>query len=325
VLLNDRSHRPWCAGVLAATALALGLFLWLGHGQARWPGGGSALGQTYGGLAAALFVFEASLWLKKRQPFRTMRLLGPAVWWMRAHLWLGLLCVPLVVLHSGLRLRGPLTTVLVIDFALVILSGVVGALVQHWLPRRLTEQVGEETIHSQIGAVMRSHAVEAARLIDDLCGLPPKGAETAVERVGGARDGAEQGPVYRTAFAQRRGAVGGTVVTTRPAVERVEGAEPLRAFFRDLAADYLLRGTAGRSPLRAPAVSDSQFGRLRDELPTAARPVLDMLRQQCDRRRQLDRQAQLHAFLHAWLWLHLPLSAALLLLTAAHALTAWRY
>jgi len=324
VLLNDRSHRPWCAAFLAGTALAIALFLWFGRGQAHWPDGRSGLGLTYGVIAAVLIVFECLLWLRKRKPFRTMRLLGPATLWMRAHIWLGLLCAPLVLLHSGLRFGGWLTMVLAAVCALVILSGVTGALLQNWLPRLMTEQVGEETIYAQIDAVMSSHAVETARVIDDLCGLPPPTVATAVEHVGGGRL-ADDGPVYRTSTTQRFGQVGGTVVTTRPAVERITGAESLRTFFRDFAADYLLHGAAGNSPLRSPAVCDARFRQLLAELPPAARPVLEGLEQHCARRRQLDCQTWLHFVLHFWLWLHLPLSAALLVLTIVHALSAWRY
>jgi hypothetical protein len=119
--------------------------------------------------------------------------------------------------------------------------------------------------------------------------------------------------------------VRGSVVATRPPVERVAGAEPLRKFFRECAADYLLRGARGRSPLRAPAEAAGRFRQLRGQLPEPARPVLDLLEEECDRRRQLDRQNSLHFWLHAWLWLHLPLSAALLVLTFVHALSTLRY
>jgi hypothetical protein len=260
--------------------------------------------------------------VKKR--LRTLRLLGPAVIWMRAHIWLGLLCVPAVVFHSGMRLGGYLTILLVIDFTLVMVSGILGLLLQQWLPRLITEQVAEETIHSLIDEVMKTYAIDTARLIDDLCGSPPKGVTTAIECVSTSERKAAE-PLYRTGTFGRVGRVHGTVTATRRAVERVEGAEPLRTFFRDVAADFLLRGSAGKSPLRSPSNAEATFAALRGSLPEPARPLLEVLQGEVSRRRQLDRQAQLHFWLHAWLWLHTPLAAALVVLTAAHVVSVWRY
>ncbi len=324
MLLNDRCHRRWCVVVLAGAALAFGPSLWCRLREARWPDGASLLGLIYGGLTAAIILFECLLWVKKRKPFRTMRGLGPAVVWMRAHIWLGLLCLPLAVLHSGFHLGGWLTTGLALVFALVIVSGVTGALLQHWMPRQLTDQVGEETIHSQIDTIMHWHTVETACLIDDVCGLPERPLLTAVEHVD-ARRAVGQTPEFRTLTTGGSGHVRGTVLATRPAVERIDGAEPLRTFFRDEAAEYLLHGRRGTSRLLAPARAKAYFSDLGKRLPAAALPVLYALRDQCDRRRQLDRQARMHFWLHNWLWLHLPLSTALVVLVIVHALSAWRY
>ena len=63
-------------------------------------------------LAAVIFLFELALVAKKTKPFRTARWLGSAQTWMKAHIWLGLLTVPLVLLHSGGQFGGTLTTLL---------------------------------------------------------------------------------------------------------------------------------------------------------------------------------------------------------------------
>jgi hypothetical protein len=243
---------------------------------------------------------------------------------MRAHIWLGLLCVPLVVVHSGLRLGGLWTTVLAVNFGVVIVSGIVGLLLQQWLPRKMTEEVAEETIYSQIGPVMRSHAIEMARMIDDVCGLPPKNKPTAVERLGSDAQ-SEAAPVYRSEVIQRSGRIRGPVVTTRSVVDPIEGAEPMRTFFREEAVDYLLKGSASGSLLCSAAASETRFRNLRDGLPAATRPVVEQLERQCSRRRQLDRQSRLHFWLHSWILVHMPLSVSLLILLVVHVISAWRY
>ena len=52
---------------------------------------------------------------------------------------------------------------------------------------------------------------------------------------------------------------------------------------------------------------------------------LQALDEICEEREQLNRQAKLHYWLHGWLFVHVPLSYALLALSAIHAVIALRY
>ena len=61
------------------------------------------------------------------------------------------------------------------------------------------------------------------------------------------------------------------------------------------------------------------------DLSPELRTLVGQLEELCERRRQLALQQRLHFWLHNWLWLHLPLSVALLVLLAAHVLFALRY
>jgi len=45
----------------------------------------------------------------------------------------------------------------------------------------------------------------------------------------------------------------------------------------------------------------------------------------CEEEHQLSRQARIYHWLHAWLLVHVPLSIALLVLGAVHAVMALRY
>ena len=67
------------------------------------------------------------------------------------------------------------------------------------------------------------------------------------------------------------------------------------------------------------------FAGLRTLVPAVGHPALDDLSDICDEARQLRRQEQLHHWLHDWLLLHIPLSLALILLGAIHAVMALRY
>jgi hypothetical protein len=57
----------------------------------------------------------------------------------------------------------------------------------------------------------------------------------------------------------------------------------------------------------------------------AAERQLAHLQTCCDERRQLGEQERLHRLLHGWLFLHVPLSVALLLLGLAHAVLSLYY
>lgn len=130
--------------------------------------GGSPVGLTLGIVGSALIVFAALL--RERKQVRTWRI-GRAHTWTRLHLWLGLLSFPIILFHSGLSLGGVLTTVLMSVFFLVVVSGLVGAVCQHYGPRLMTMEVPEETIYEQIDT-FRSHLVnEADQSVANACGL----------------------------------------------------------------------------------------------------------------------------------------------------------
>lgn len=67
------------------------------------------------------------------------------------------------------------------------------------------------------------------------------------------------------------------------------------------------------------------FAGLGTLMPQAAQATLQDLEDICDEARQLVRQEHLHRLLHGWLLVHIPLSLALILLGAVHAVMALRY
>jgi len=53
--------------------------------------------------------------------------------------------------------------------------------------------------------------------------------------------------------------------------------------------------------------------------------VINDLQSIVDERRQLERQRKTQYLLHGWLWVHVPLSMAMLVLILVHAVVALRY
>src|SRR5262249_32094129 len=86
------------------------------------------------------------------------------------HIWLGLLTVPLILLHSGFAWGGQLTTILAVLFIAVIASGIYGLAVQQWLPSKMLSELPAETIVSQIDHVARNLCEDAEQLVAAGCG-----------------------------------------------------------------------------------------------------------------------------------------------------------
>jgi hypothetical protein len=326
VLINREEfprHIPWIVGCLAVAALSAvwyAVYYFAAGGWEARPGGGSLPGFTLGLLGGLICLFEFLLWPRKHK--RAWRL-GRVQVWMRAHVWLGLLAVPLLILHSGFRWGGTLSAVLMALFLVVIASGVWGLVVQQFLPTRMFEGVPAETIYSQIHHVVNQLSSEGDRLVLATCG-PEEGASAAngAER----EDYADAGASHIVVGAVRTaGRVQGKVLQTRSATSFVPDSDYLRSFYRGTVKPYLQGGAATGSPLRVGPRAANAFQDARTRLPAASHPVLDALEGMCEQRRQLDEQSRIHFWLHNWLWVHLPLSVALIVLMFVHVFYAIKY
>src|SRR5204863_8151813 len=99
---------------------------------------GTPLGIIFGSVAAAIFVFAALLGLRRKRP--TLKV-GRLQLWLKGHIWLTILTIPLVLLHCGFSSGSPMTQWFLALYAVVMLSGFYGLALQHFLPRVMKEQV----------------------------------------------------------------------------------------------------------------------------------------------------------------------------------------
>jgi hypothetical protein len=109
------------------------------------------------------------------------------------------------------------------------------------------------------------------------------------------------------------------------AVEPAEGSGPLKEFYLREVRPFLDRKYAAEVPLASARRAAVIFDQVRIRLPQPLHQPLDQLAHFCEERRQLALQSRLHAWLHGWLVVHIPLSIALLVLGVAHAVTALWY
>jgi hypothetical protein len=268
------------AGVLFAAAVSV-VTPW------GWPPPPSSpLGIFCGVVGGAIVIFE--MLILPRKWFRGKRFGGNTRVWMKWHIWMGLICLPIILIHAGFGFGGYLPAVTLALFLAVTVSGIWGLIMQQWLPQKLLQEIPGETIATQIDRIGNYHADEAHRLITALVTVPPE-AEYATPLI--------SGPL---------------------AVE-------LETFRDQVLIPYLEDGDRSRSPLSTPTDAEQRFGRLREAVPEEARRTLDRLQELADLRRRWDTQYRINFWLHNWLLVHLPLSVAMTSLMILHAIRALKF
>lgn len=260
----------------------------------------------FGILGFGFMIFAGLLSARKR--VRVWRA-GRAQTWMRGHLWLGLLSLPLILFHGGFHFGGPLTSVLMWLLMITVASGLFGAALQHYLPRVMTSQAPMETIFDEIEGVRAQLLAEADRYVSALCGPL---------RIASAADGERQ---RAGGFSAARPAA---AAAPSPALPE-EQAAPLRSFYRNDMRPFLTNPRGHVASLSSKDQAHRTFEHLCTLLPPATHETLKDLENICDEQRQLALQMRLHHWLHGWLLVHAPLSFALLLLGAVHTVMALRY
>ena len=322
----DRTHRTWAIAALAILAISLIVYFIYALNSPQGSRGGSVIGLLFGIIGFGLMIFAALLGARKRVP--TWRL-GRAQTWMRGHLWLGLLALPMILFHGGFHFGGTLTRLLMWLLIVTVASGVFGAALQHYIPRVMTCDVPLETIYDEIGHVRSLLREEADRAMEIVCGSLsfPKSTLEETQRAGGftaLRPIAATAVPLRTSAAFSAGASAAVAAAHEIILLSKEQSAPLRGFYLSEMRPFLEHPKNSNRLADAPAASGA-FAGLRALLPAAAHASLSDLEDICNEARQLARQEQLHRWLHGWLLVHIPLSLVLILLGAVHAVMALRY
>jgi hypothetical protein len=290
-------------------------------------GGDSVVGLVCGIAAALIIIFEMLLW--PRKALRRLRL-APAKHWMAAHIWFGLACLPLAMLHAGCQVPNSMLAItLMIALLLAVISGVYGLVLQNILPSWMLRHLPAETIYSQINYVSQQAVEDAHRLLLAVCGPDPaRSPEEMGQHRASAADAslAEPGVPQAVVVGAVRttGNVRGRVLRTTAVLASKEDASILWDAFRALR-PFLLRGASAGGPVADTRNADRWFDLLRRSCTPAGHEILNALQQLCDQRRQFDVQRRVHYWLHGWIPLHVGLSVAVVILLAAHIITALKY
>lgn len=287
IIRYNRYRYLWVAlGVSAAAVLAYAL-----HDPQEPPNGGTALGYTLGTLGALLIFWLAWFGVRKRQYSSTA---GTVQGWLSAHVYLGLALIVVVLLHSGFQFGINVHTLAFVLMILVVLSGIFGVYMYIKNPLRLSENrqgAGRADLIDQIDDI-DSRSKRVAQ------GLPRGYGELI-------HSGINRTVVGGSAWAMLAGRDNSQVVLPTGDDYTVV-ANP----GQEAALDWLAEQQSRSMDAGTAAKMAELSGLLRNK-----RKLLERLR--------ID--IRLQAMLEAWLYIHVPLSVALMTALAVHIITVFLY
>jgi len=193
----------------------------------------------------------------------------------------------------------------------------------------LLEVAPAETIYSQINQVGQQYAAEARRLVLLACGSDDFAGDIGKQEV--TTSLSRQRVAAAAAAEHIRGAsrnVGLQIQRSPHPASDLPRTTPSPPIQRALAVEiqpFLMTGTSTSKLLGSRARNAWFFEDLRLRVAPELRTLVGQLEELCERRRQLNVQRIMHFWLHNWLWVHLPLSIALLALLLAHVVLAFRF
>ncbi|MEQ1862364.1 MAG: hypothetical protein ABMA13_20795 [Chthoniobacteraceae bacterium] len=306
----DRSHTPWAIIIGVITLICAALYFGASSASGRIPllrvplpewlldsssprntVGAKPLGLFFGIAAFAIFLFASALGVRKK---RRLWRVGSVQLWLKAHVWLTILTIPLVLFHCGFRLGGMHTSVLFWLYAIVMVSGFFGMAMQHFLPHLMMERLPREWVYEQIPNVRATNFERALEFTRELDGK----LKDQPAPVGG----------------------GTATITSADASPRI-----MLELLRGDAMPYLADSSATKTRLAERRTSDEVFKLLRVNVSDSYRPQVDEIKTWCDDHRLMAYQEKLHHWLHAWLAIHVPISFALLIWTVWHIFITFTY
>lgn len=316
-MVLNRTHVPWLIFTIVATIIIAALYAarfcpeylpfpielppyLRDPGAVRNTYGGTRLGLLYGSLAFLIFIFAALLGARKKKPLWRI---GRVEFWLKAHIWLTLLTIPLVGFHCGWHWGSPHTTWALALYIVVMASGIFGLAMQQFMPTLMKERLPREVVFEQIPNI-RKRILESLEELKKDC-TPPDPSQLT---------GKEKAPAGRASL---QGQV------TIPE-EDLKSASEILGFVKSDAESYLSARSGKAHRLAVQRESDVAFRTLKVAVSPNWSPRVDELQTWCDERRRMDLQTRLQHWLHGWLLIHVPVSLLLIVVTLWHAIVAVR-
>jgi predicted membrane channel-forming protein YqfA (hemolysin III family) len=146
----------WRAIFVVLLVAVVGAYFW--SARTEYPHGGSRLGLIYGTAGYALILLLAFFGIRKRW-YRSR--FGTLEQWLQSHIYLGILVMVILILHTGFRMHDRVAVATLILVGIVVGSGILGALLYVTLPRLLTEvetDLSPEKISEELNQIAKGMA-----------------------------------------------------------------------------------------------------------------------------------------------------------------------
>ncbi|MDA0706251.1 MAG: hypothetical protein O2805_06445 [Proteobacteria bacterium] len=277
----------WLAIILLAGSIAAYLL----QDPQEPANGGTLLGYVLGTLGALLVVWLTWFGIRKRRYASTA---GTVQGWLSAHVYLGLALPVIVLLHAGFQLGANIHTLVFVLLLLVVLSGVYGVVIYLQYPKRVSTNrngASRPELFAQLEDLDARSSRVAATLPAEFAVLVQSAATRT--QLGG------------TLWTRLRGADNSTIV--------LPGQGQTRAVAnagQEAALDWLAEQQSRANDAEAAAKTGELSALLRNK-----RKLL----------RQIREDLRLQATMELWLYLHVPLTAGLLVALIAHIVTVFLY
>ncbi len=287
-ILAFRNRRYlWLA--LAVTGLAIAAYVI--HDPQEPPNGGTALGYTLGTLGALLILWLTWFGVRKRRYASTA---GTVQGWLSAHVYLGLALPVVVLLHAGFQFGLNVHTLAFVLMVIVIASGLYGVYVYVKYPERISTNRGGASrpeLFDQLEDIDRRARRVAQGLDDVFADL----VQSGISRT-------ELGGTLWERLRQRD--------NSKIVLPGAGQSNAVSNAGQEAALDWLAEQQSRASDADAAAIIGELSALLRNK-----RKLL----------RQLREDLRLQAGMELWLYVHVPLTAALLIALFAHILTVFLY
>ncbi len=287
ILAFRKRRYLWVAIVLSLLAIAAYLF----DDPQEPPNGGTVLGYTLGTLGALLVIWLTWFGVRKRRYSST---LGTVQGWLSAHVYLGIALLVIVLLHAGFQFGVNVHTLAFVLLVLVVASGFWGVFIYLKYPER---------------ASANRDGSSRPELMDQLEDLDRRAQRIASELSHDFQEVIESSRVRTqlgsTLWARLRGRDLSQVVLHQDGQTSVVPNPGQEA-----ALDWL----ANEQSRATDPDSLAKIG----ELSALIRNKRQLLR-------QIAEDLRLQATMETWLYLHVPLTAGLLVALAAHIITVFLY
>lgn len=275
---------------LALCLMSIAAYVW--HDPLSPPNGGTWLGYTLGGIGAALVFWLTALGIRKRSYSSS---LGTLRGWTSAHVYLGLSLILVATLHTGFQFGQNLHTLCYVLMLIVIGSGVFGTIVYVRYPRLMSA--------NRAGS-------KPDVLIEDINDLDKRSLRIVSEMPRRFRDVMRSNRQGTLIGGSARAILGGQDLSTINLPVAGNGFQqapnPEQVALLRWLGDELARSTDG-------------------ELSRRIGDLLTLIATRRNQLRRLRRDVQIRGWLEIWLYIHVPVTLALIGTLIAHVVSVFLY